>query len=112
MPLVHPPGHAQVDFGEALGMIGGIERKIHFLVMDLPQSDACFVKAYPGETTEAFCDGHISAFDFFGGVPVSILYDNTTIALPVFWVTGGASERAYSTSWYLIIYLRIVLGVR
>ena len=81
VPLVHPPGHAQVDFGEALGMIGGIERKIHFLVMDLPQSDACFVKAYPGETTEAFCDGHISAFDFFGGVPVSILYDNTTIAV-------------------------------
>lgn len=36
VPLVHPPGHAQVDFGEALGVIGGIERKIHFLAMDLP----------------------------------------------------------------------------
>jgi len=81
VPLSHPPGHAQVDFGEALGEIGGIERKIHFLVMDLPQSDACFVKAYPGETTEAFCDGHVSAFAFFGGVPVSILYDNTKIAV-------------------------------
>jgi len=76
VPLSHPPGHAQVDFGEAL-----VERKIHFLVMDLPQSDACFVKAYPGETTEAFCDGHVSAFAFFGGVPVSILYDNTKIAV-------------------------------
>ena len=81
VPLVHPPGHAQVDFGEALGVIGGIERKIHFLAMDLPQSDACFVKAYPGETSEAFCDGHVSAFAFFGGVPQSILYDNTTIAV-------------------------------
>jgi len=81
VPLVHPPGHAQVDFGEALGVIGGVERKIHFLAMDLPQSDACFVKAYPGETTEAFCDGHVSAFAFFGGVPQSILYDNTTIAV-------------------------------
>ena len=81
VPLSHPPGHAQVDFGEALGVIGGIERKIHFLVMDLPQSDGCFVKAYPGETTEAFCDGHVSAFAFFGGVPVSILYDNTKIAV-------------------------------
>jgi transposase len=81
VPLSHPPGHAQVDFGEALGVIGGIERKIHFLVMDLPQSDACFVKAYPGETSEAFCDGHVSAFAFFGGVPQSILYDNTTIAV-------------------------------
>jgi len=81
VPLSHPPGHAQVDFGEAVGVIGGVRRKIHFLVMDLPHSDACFVKAYPGETTEAFCDGHVSAFAFFGGVPQSILYDNTTIAV-------------------------------
>ncbi len=81
VPLSHPPGHAQVDFGEALGVIGGSERKIHFLAMDLPHSDGCFVKAYPGETTEAFCDGHVSAFEFFGGVPQSILYDNTKIAV-------------------------------
>lgn len=81
VPLVHPPGHAQADFGEALAVIGGVERKIHFLVIDLPHSDACFLKAYPAETTEAFCDGHVSAFEFFGGVPVSILYDNTKIAV-------------------------------
>ncbi len=49
--------------------------------MDLPQSDGCFVKAYPRETTEAFLDGHVSAFGFFGGVPLSILYDNTRIAV-------------------------------
>ena len=81
VPLAHPPGHAQVDFGEAVGVIGGVRQKIHFLCMDLPQSDACFVKAYPRETTEAFLDGHVSAFAFFGGVPCSILYDNTTIAV-------------------------------
>jgi transposase len=81
VPLAHPPGHAQVDFGEALGIIGGVERKIHFLCMDLPHSDACFVVAYPAETTEAFCDGHVQAFAFFGGVPQSILYDNTRIAV-------------------------------
>ena len=71
VPLAHPPGHAQVDFGEALAVIGGVERKIHFLAMILPHSDACFVKAYPGETTEAFCDGHVAGFAFFGGVPRS-----------------------------------------
>jgi transposase len=81
VPLEHPPGHAQVDFGEAIGIIGGEERKIHFFAMDLPHSDACFVAAYPAETTEAFCDGHVSAFAFFGGVPRSILYDNTKIAV-------------------------------
>jgi transposase len=52
VPLAHPPGHAQVDFGEAIGIIGGEERKIHFFAMDLPHSDACFVVAYPAETTE------------------------------------------------------------
>ena len=81
VPLSHPPGHAQADFGEALAVIGGVEQKIHFLVMDLPHSDACFLKAYPAETTEAFCDAHVAAFAFFGGVPVSILYDNTRIAV-------------------------------
>lgn len=81
VPLAHPPGHAQADFGEAVGIIGGVERKIHFFAMDLPHSDACFVSAYPAETTEAFCDGHVRAFAFFGGVPKSILYDNTRIAV-------------------------------
>jgi transposase len=81
VPLVHPPGQAQVDFGEAIGIIGGQECKIHFFAMDLPHSDACFVVAYPAETTEAFCDGHVQAFTFFGGVPRSILYDNTKLAV-------------------------------
>jgi hypothetical protein len=81
VPLEHPPGHAQVDFGEAIGVIGGVERKIRFFALDLPHSDACFVVGYPAETTEAFCDGHVQAFSFFGGVPQSILYDNTKIAV-------------------------------
>ena len=79
--LEHPQGHAQVDFGEGIGIIGGVERKIHFFAFDLPHSDACFVVGYPAETTEAFCDGHVRAFSFFGGVPQSILYDNTKIAV-------------------------------
>ena len=39
------------------------------------------MKAYPAETTEAFLDGHVSAFAFLGGVPQSILYDNTKLAV-------------------------------
>ena len=31
------------------------------VVLDLPHSEGCFVKAYPAETTEAFLDGHVSA---------------------------------------------------
>jgi hypothetical protein len=62
-------------------VIGGVARKIHFFCLDLPHSDACFVKAYPAERLEAFCDGHNAAFAFFGGVPQSILYDNTKLAV-------------------------------
>lgn len=81
VPLSHPAGHAQVDFGEAIGIIGGVRQKMHFFSMDLPQSDAPFIKAYPAETTEAFLDGHVAAFAFFDGVPLSILYDNLKIAV-------------------------------
>ena len=61
VPLRHDPGHAQVDFGEALAVIAGVERKIHFFAMDLPHSDACLVQAYPAESSEAFCEGHNAA---------------------------------------------------
>ncbi len=81
VPLAHPPGHAQADFGEAWAIINGVRRKVHFLVVPIPHSDAIFVKAYPAETAEAFCDGHVVAFAFFGGVPLSILYDNTKLAV-------------------------------
>ena len=81
VPLYHPPGHGQCDFGEAVAIVGGVERKVHYFVLDLPHSDGCFVKAYPAETTEAFLEGHVSAFAFLGGVPQSILYDNTKLAV-------------------------------
>jgi transposase len=81
VPLEHPPGDAQADFGEAVVVIGGVERKAHYLAVDLPQSDDCFVMAFPAETTEAFLDGHNHAFAYFQGVPRTILYDNTKLAV-------------------------------
>jgi len=104
VPLVHPAGEAQVDFGEALVVIAGVEQKAHYLAMDLPQSDDCFVAAFPAETTEAFLEGHIRAFAYFGGVPTPILYDNTRIAVAK--ILGGEERqrtRSFSElqSYYL-----------
>ena len=104
VPLVHPAGEAQVDFGEALVVIAGVEQKAHYLAMDLPQSDDCFVAAFPAETTEAFLEGHIRAFAYFGGVPTRILYDNTRIAVAK--ILGGEERqrtRSFSElqSYYL-----------
>jgi transposase len=69
VPLEHPAGDAQADFGEAMVVIGGVERKTHYLAVDLPQSDDCSVMAFPAETTEAFLEGHNHAFAYFQGVP-------------------------------------------
>jgi hypothetical protein len=91
VPLAHPPGHAQVDFGEAVAVIAGERRKIHLFCLDLPHSDACFVKAYPAERLEAFLDGHNAAFAFLGGVPCSVLYDNTKLA--VARILGGGERQ-------------------
>jgi hypothetical protein len=46
--LIHASGEAQVDCGEAMVVVGGVERKARYLVMDLPQSDDCFVAGVSG----------------------------------------------------------------
>ncbi|MGH9565885.1 MAG: IS21 family transposase [Candidatus Angelobacter sp.] len=81
VPLAHPPGEGRADFGEALVVIAGVEQKAHFQCFDLPQSDDCYVIAFPAENTEAFLEGHNQAFAYFGGAPRSMLYDNTRIAV-------------------------------
>ncbi len=81
VPLSHPPGEAQFDFGQATVQIAGVRRKAAFAVMSLPYSDAFHVSAYPRECTETFQAAHVAAFSFFGGVPTRTAYDNTTIAV-------------------------------
>lgn len=81
LPLSHPPGEAQVDFGEATIRIAGQETKVAIFVMTLPYSGAIFVQAFPKECTETFMEGHRRAFEEFGGVPTRISYDNSAIAV-------------------------------
>jgi len=83
MPLSQPPGEAQVDFFEALVKYrpDGLLAKVHVFAMHLPFSDGFFLKAYERECTEVFWDGHVSAFEVFGGVPRRISYDNLRIAV-------------------------------
>lgn len=76
VPLIHHPGEAQMDFGQALVKMDGVLRKAMFFAMGLPNSDGMFISAYERECTETFQDGHVRAFNFFGGVPKRISYDN------------------------------------
>ena len=84
MPLAHPAGEAQADFGEAVVRLQGQETKVAYFVMSLPFSDAFFCQVFPRECTETFQEGHCRAFQFFGGVPTRISYDNSRIAVAKF----------------------------
>jgi transposase len=92
MPLSQPPGEAQVDFFEALVRWRGVDKvaKVHVFAMHLSYSDMFFLKAYSRECTEVFWDGHVTAFEFFQGVPKRISYDNLKIAVKKI---VGAHER-------------------
>ena len=91
VPLTHPPGEAQVDFGEAEVTLDGRPTKVAVFVLTLPYSDAIYCQAFPRECTEAFLEGHVRAFAFLGGVPRRISYDNSKIA--VARITGSRDRR-------------------
>ena len=91
LPLSHPPGEAQVDFGFADVWLAGELTKVALFVMTLPYSDAIFIQAFPRECTEAFLEGHRRAFEFFGGVPTRISYDNSKIAVAS--ITGSRERK-------------------
>ena len=84
LPLSHRPGEAQFDFGEAEVVLQGSPTKVAYCVMSLPYSDAFFVQVFPRNCTETFQAGRERAFEFFGGVPRRISYDNSRIAVAKF----------------------------
>ena len=49
--------------------------------MKLCYSKATFVYPYERANLESFLDGHVRAFEYFGGVPRRIAYDNLKCAV-------------------------------
>ena len=82
LPLEFDPGRdAQVDWGVAEVELNGERKLVQIFVMRLNYSRVRFVMAYPFQKQEAFFDGHIQAFHFFGGVPRRVTYDNLKTAV-------------------------------
>jgi transposase len=81
VPLLHPHGEGQVDFGRAEVIVAGVRHKAALFVLTLPHSNARFGCLFPRECTETFHEGHVRAFAFFGGVPRRLSYDNSKIAV-------------------------------
>jgi transposase len=92
LPLEFDAGKdAQVDWGEAVVIMAGMEVKVQFFVMRLNYSRVRFVKAYPFQKQEAFLDAHEAGFHFMRGVPYRITYDNLKTA--VFRVLEGHNRQ-------------------
>lgn len=71
----------EVDWGGATAIIAGREERLKFFCMRSKYSAKHFVRFYPCERQQAFFDGHIKAFDFFGGVFSTLIYDNLKTAV-------------------------------
>ena len=105
MPLQFEPGEeAQVDWHEGWIFENGVERKCQFFVMKLCYSKAPFVYPYEKANLESFLDGHVRAFEYFGGVPRRLAYDNLKCA--VIMVGKGKNRRLNKRfkelrAWYL-----------
>ena len=76
--LIWEPGCAQVDFGEAdfNEDIDCVRRK--FLAMSLPYSNDGYSQVFRGETAECVCQGLQDIFNYIGGVPSLLIFDNAT----------------------------------
>ena len=81
-PQVHDPGvTAEVDWGEAKVIIAGVLMTVGLFLMRSCFSGAAFVMAFESQSQQAFFEGHVAAFEFFGGVFVgTIRYDNLKAA--------------------------------
>src|SRR5215469_17135822 len=71
VPLAHPPGEAQCDYGHATVVVAGQRLPAAFFVLTLPHSGARFAAAYPRECTETFHAGHVAAFTLKAACPAA-----------------------------------------
>jgi transposase len=77
VPLVFAPGEAcQFDWSHEQVLLGGIGVKIKLAHFRLCHSRKPYLRAYPRESQEMVFDAHRRAFEFFGGVPHKMIYDN------------------------------------
>jgi transposase len=79
---LHSMCEAQVDFGRVL-VVGadGEEEEWHELVVSFPWSNAGFAQICRYETKECLCEALQRIFEFIGGVPLRMLFDNMSSAV-------------------------------
>jgi hypothetical protein len=77
VPQTHGPGaEAEVDFGGFSAWVAGTLVGLWMFCMRLSHSGRGFHLAFANQAQEAFLEGHVAAFEHFGGVPSGMIrYD-------------------------------------
>ena len=82
LPLTHPAGNAQVDFGESLYRDeNGKEKKGYALTVSFPQSNKGYTQFFPLQNQECLLTGLQRIFEHIGGVPPRMRFDNLSTAV-------------------------------
>lgn len=77
LQLVHDPGEAQVDFGQMVYYDDTNDLKTgHYLNVGFPYNNAGFAQIFKGENQECPIQGLINIFDYIGGEPPLLVFDN------------------------------------
>lgn len=99
VPLAFPFGDAvQVDWGEVTTYISSERTVVNIFCARLCASEAPFVVAYRRQNFESFQDALIRTFEYFGGVPRRVIFDNARIA-----VKEGFGAHAKATDKYIAL---------
>ena len=82
VPLLFAPGErAEVDWGAAQVIMAGQVVTAQLFCARLRYSNLPFVLACPHQQQEAFFEGHRRAFEYWGAVPTTVVYDNLGTAV-------------------------------
>lgn len=82
IPLSYAPGEAvQIDWGEATVYLDGQKTKLYTFCGRLCYSCDIFVQVYKASNEETFLEAQQLMFDFFGGVPRRLIFDNAKVAV-------------------------------
>jgi transposase len=72
-----PGEQRQIDFGERRVVIAGVPERLYFFVATLGYSRRCHVRVFRPERQTAWFEGLESTFQAVGGIPETVLVDNT-----------------------------------
>ena len=79
--MEHPPGEAQVDFGEIVMIEQGKKVKGYELILSLPCSNAGYPQVFRGQNQEWLLTGLKDIFEHLEHVPRIIWFDNLPAAV-------------------------------